>query len=87
MKSASYTTDTSPEAQAVQLEYVRNMSPQQRLRKSCALSGQVRKMAIEAIRRRHPGLDGRELQLRLIELVYGKQLADEVANWQAERQD
>ena len=85
MKSKVYTIDTSPETLAVQLECVRKTCPHQRLRKSCALSGQVRRMAFEAIRRRHPGLDEHELQLQFIELVYGKPLADEVAIWKAEQ--
>ena len=40
---------------------------------------------MEAIRRLHPGLNEDQLQVRFIELVYGKNLADEVANWKAEQ--
>ncbi len=85
MSSAPYTTDTSPEAVAVQLECLRRMTPQQRIRKTCAMSRQVRKMAFNAIRRRHPGLDEGEVQLLFIELTYGKALAGEVRRWKAEK--
>lgn len=81
MESASYTSDTSPEALAVLLECLRQMSPQERIRKSCAMSRRVRKMAFDAIRRRHPGLDEIEVQLLFIELTYGTPLANEVRRW------
>ena len=85
MTGSVYTTDTSPEAQAVQLECLRKMSPHERIRQMCAMSRQVRNMAFEAIRRRHPGLDESEVQLLFIELTYGKPLADDVRRWKAER--
>ena len=84
MSSAAYKTDTSPEALAVQLECLRSMTPQQRIRQTCAVSRQVRRMAFDAIRRRHPELDEDEVQLRFIELTYGTTLATEVRFWKAE---
>lgn len=75
-------SDTSDEARAVQLECLRRMSPQERLRRACAWSGQVRRMAFDAIRRRHPEYSEDEVRLSFIELTYGKELADEVRNWQ-----
>ncbi len=80
-----YTTDTSPEAYAVQLELLRQMPPLQRLRKALALSRQVKQMAIDAIRRHHPGLDEDAIRLKFIELAFGKALADDVRRWQKER--
>ena len=85
MAAKDYTTDTSDEALAVQLECIRRMTPQERLRKACALSSQVRKMALDAIRRLEPGLAEEGVQLRFIELAYGRRLAEEVAKWKAER--
>lgn len=49
-----YTTDTSEEAFAVQLDGFRRMSPLERVRKMCQLSTSVRRMAMDAIGRRHP---------------------------------
>lgn len=78
-------SDTSDEALAVQLECLRQMSPQERLRRACAWSGQVRRMAFDAIRRRHPEYSEDAVRLSFIELTYGKELADEVRNWQREQ--
>ena len=85
MKQKPYTTDTSPEAYAVQLELIRRMSPLQRLKKTFALSRQVKQMALNAIRRRHPEFDEDEVRLKFIEVTYGKTLADDVRRWQEER--
>ena len=71
--------DTTPDALAKQLESVRDMSPQRRLEQAMMLSAEVRKMAFDAIRRRHPDLDERGVRLRFIELAYGPALANEVA--------
>lgn len=78
-----YISDTSTDADEVQFAALRKLSPLQRFRKACALSSQVRQMAIETIRRRNPGLDDNGLQLRFLEHAYGKELADEIANWKA----
>ena len=76
-----YTTDTSPEAHAVQLELLRRMSPDERLEKAFSLSNGVRRMAMDAIRRRHPDFDEVQVRIKFIELTYGKELADGVRLW------
>jgi hypothetical protein len=80
-----YTSDTSSEAMAVQLECLRKMSPQQRLRKMLALSTEMRRMAFDAIRRQDPALDEAGVKLRFIEVAYGSEIAEGVAKWTAER--
>lgn len=82
MKSPAYTTDTCADAEAVQLQLLRKMTPQQRLQKACNLSAQLRNMAFDAIRRRHPDFSEDEVRLKFIEVTYGKQLADDVRHWQ-----
>ena len=82
MRQTSYTTDTSPEAYALQLELVRRLPPVQRLRKAFALSREVKQMAMDAIRRRHPEFAENAVRLRFIELTYGKSLADDIRRWQ-----
>jgi hypothetical protein len=77
-------SDTSAEALTVQLDCLRRMTPQERLRRACAWSGQIRRMAFAAIRRRHPEYSEDDVRLRFIELTYCKALADEVRDWQAE---
>lgn len=84
MTDSVYTTDTALEALAVQLECLRRMSRQERIRKMCAMSRQVRIMAFDTIRRRHPSLDESEVQLLFIELTYGQPLADDVGRWKTE---
>ncbi|QEG40772.1 hypothetical protein [Roseimaritima ulvae] len=73
-----YTTDTSREAEAIQLELLRRMSPADRIAKMCNLSASLRRMAFDAIRRRHPKIGESEVRLKFIELTYGKELADAV---------
>ena len=77
-------SDTSNEAVAVQLACLRRMTPHERLRRACAWSGRLRRMALDAIRRRHPEFSENDVRLRFIELTYGKPLADEVRDWQLE---
>ena len=77
----AYTTDTSPEAYDIQIELIRRMSPQERLRKAFGLSRHLKRMAFDAIRRRHPEFDDRALRMRFIQLTYGKELADELKRW------
>jgi hypothetical protein len=80
-----YTTDTSPDALAVQLECLRKMSPSERIRRTCAMSRRIRQMGMDAIRRRHPELSDDERQLLFIELTYGKTLADDLRRWKVEQ--
>lgn len=60
------------------------MTPQQRIRQTCAMSSQVKRMAFEAIRRRHAGFTEDEVQLLFIELTYGQTLANAVRRWKEE---
>lgn len=78
-------SDTSDAALAVQLECLRQMPPHERLRRACSWSGQIRRMAFDAIRRRHPEYSEDSVRLKFIELTYGTELADEVRKWQQEQ--
>jgi hypothetical protein len=84
MTTLTCVTDTSAEAVAVQLECLRQMPARERLRRACAWSGQIRRMALDAIRRRHPEYAESEVRQKFIELNYGRELADEVRHWQQE---
>jgi hypothetical protein len=85
MNGAPYTTDTSSEAYAIQLHRFREMAPAERILTACRLSQQARRMAIQAIRRLHPSADERAVKLKMIEIAYGRSLAEEVSRWQAAR--
>ena len=49
------------------------------------MSCRGKRLALEAIRRRHPDLGPDELRLAYIELAYGRELADDVRYWLRER--
>jgi hypothetical protein len=85
MESATYTTDTSVEAFEVQLECFRRMAPQERIERMSSWSTQLKKMAMEAIRRRHPEFDEQQVQLKYIELAYSLELAQGYRTWLTER--
>ena len=61
------------------------MTGQQRVQKAMALSSQLRGMAFDAIRRRHPDWNESQVQLKFIEIAYGKKLAAEFEEWKTER--
>lgn len=85
MKVPADVSDTSEEALAVQLDCLRQMTPQERLRQVFAWSGQIRRMSFAAIRRRHPEFTEDEVRLKFIELTYGEELANEIRVWQQEQ--
>lgn len=86
MQTHPYTTDTSDEAAAVQLEGFRRMSPTERINKMCKLSASLRRMAMDAIHRRCPEFDENESRLKFIELTYDKELADAVRDHLRQRE-
>ena len=63
-------TDTSPSAQAVQLEIQRAMSGEQRLLMAFEMSMFVRELARERIRREHPEWLETEVARELIRLAF-----------------
>ena len=85
MSQLPYTTDTSPDAEAAQLELWRGMTGQERVQKAMALSSQLKSMALAAIRRRHPEWTESQVRLKFIELTYGAELAADFDRWCKER--
>ena len=84
MNSRIPISDTTLEAEAVQLEIIRAMEPSERARRALQLTSQVIRQAKEAIRRRHPEFTDREAQIKFIELHYGADLARAVgAHWES----
>ena len=61
------------------------MTPRERMRRTCDMSRQIKRMAFDAIRRRHPAFNENEVQLLFIELTYGTTLANEVRRWKEEQ--
>jgi hypothetical protein len=71
-------SDTSSEAERVQIAMLRRATPAKRLGLMCALSSCSRALACRALARARPELSHRELQIAFVELHYGKELADEL---------
>lgn len=66
--------DITPEAEAVQEEPFRRMSPEERLQLASELSEFMRELALAGLRSRHPELSERQLIRELVRLWYGIEL-------------
>lgn len=66
--------DTSPEAEQVQLEIYRKMTPEHRLRLAIDLAQTCRSLLAEGVRMRHPGYSHDEVRLAVIRLQLGDKL-------------
>ena len=63
--------DTSPAAYSRQIEALRVMSPDDRLRAAELMSGEVRSLAAAGIRRRHPEYSLQDVDAALAEVLLG----------------
>ena len=61
--------DTSLEAEEIQLEVFRQMTPEQRLAAGMALSQTCRKLMEEGVRIRHPEYDEWQVKMAVIRLI------------------
>ena len=66
--------DTSPEAWEAYLGLVRQMHPEERLRRALELSEDVRRVAEAGLRLKYPRADEREITLRRARLELGREL-------------
>ena len=73
--TAVLASDTSLEAERVQVELWRKMSPPEKLHAMSELSRTVEQLALAGIRMRHPEASERECFLRLAILKLGRELA------------
>ena len=71
-------SDTSREAETVQIELLRKLTLAERFAKLRALTARTVRLSKRAIARANPDLSPEELKLRFIELHYGKELAERV---------
>ncbi len=77
--------DTSPEAEEFQIELLRRASVTRRFELVRSLSATTRWLAFEAIKKANPGISDIEADLLFVEYHYGKDLADKVRVYLAER--
>ena len=78
-------SDTSPEAEKVQIELLRRCSVAERFAKVRSLTARTFGLSKRAIARANPDLSPQKLQIKFIELHYGKDLADRVGRYQKYR--
>lgn len=67
-------SDTSWEAQQVQIEIFRRMGPEERLNKALELAEISRQLLAEGVRRRHPDYTDEEVRLAVIRLQLPEKL-------------
>lgn len=80
-----YTTDTSPEAEEVQLDLIRRLTPSERALKALRMTTRLIRECKAAIARNHPEFTPQEIGIAFIELNYGAELAAEVRRYQSDQ--
>ena len=68
-------SDTSPEAEKVQIELLRQATVAERIERMLSLTATTISLSRQGIARANPGLSGQEFELKCVELYYGKELA------------
>jgi hypothetical protein len=66
--------DTTVEAERVQLEALKRMGPEGRLRAAIELSHTCRMLLTEGVRRRHPEYNEEQIRLKVISLLLPSEL-------------
>ena len=74
-------TDTSPEAEAVHIQLLRDASVTRRVGLAFSLSATVITLARRAIRRAMPEASAAEVGVRFVQLHYGDELARELRTY------
>lgn len=68
-------SDTDEKARAAQLAVLRRLGPAERIRLAAEMSEDVRRIAFEAERRRHPELTQAEARQAVLDRIWGAELA------------
>lgn len=84
---AAILSDTSNAIEEAQLQLLRQKTPAQRVALAIRLSSDVVRAAKRAIANVELNLSARQVELRFVELHYGKELADEVRQYVGSPQD
>ena len=74
-------TDTHPEAEKVQLELLRKKTPSERFALMRSLTAFVTGLSRRSLMQANPNISETELRIKVIELQYGKELAQRVRNY------
>lgn len=68
-------SDTHPSAEQLQIELLRKATPAERYGKSVSLTATVVNLSRRTIAELNPELDEQQLNIKCVELYYGKELA------------
>lgn len=81
----SVLSDTSPEAEEVQITLLKKLTPSQRAAKVFSLSQQMITLSKRAIQRQNPGLSEFELKILYLHYFYGPGIAQKVQAYLLEK--
>jgi hypothetical protein len=70
--------DTSEKAHALQVRLYRAMTPEQCSELALRMSDDIRRIAAEGIKERHPTYSERDVRRALVALLYGKDAASKI---------
>jgi hypothetical protein len=84
-KNYRLSSDTTPQAEEFLFAQLAKKSPAEKLRMVCQMNAAVQVLTMTGLRERYPHETDRQLKIRRAELLYGREIADRVA--QRLRQD
>jgi hypothetical protein len=73
--------DTHPDAERVQIELLRKASASERFALACSLTATTISLSRRAIARANPDFSPQDVDLKFVELHYGKDLASRVRRY------
>ena len=74
-RMATSATDTDDGARRAQIDAVRRLGPDGRVRMAAQMSEDARRIALDGIRRRHPEYGDEQARYALMAALYGEELA------------
>ncbi len=78
-KDYRLSSDTTAEVEEVFFELLRKKSPAQKLQMVSQMNATVRTLALSGLRERYPDELDSQLNIRLVEMLYGAAAAQEIA--------
>ena len=69
-------SDTSQAARNAQVEFFRRLTPAERVTLACQMSEEVRELAADGVRHRHPEYSEGEVDLAVRDLLLGEEIAE-----------
>ena len=78
-------SDTSPEAERVQIELLRRATTAEKIDQMRSMTAMAVKLSRRAIARANPKLSSKEVDLKWVELHYGKELGRDLRNYLRDR--